>query len=100
MKKRFLKSKPVCKVTFDLPGEAAGAARDVALLGDFNDWDAGRTRMKKRKDGSFSVTLDLDCNREYQFRYLIDGMRWENDRAADKYVRAPVGDSKNSVVVV
>ena len=56
--------------------------------------------MKQRKDGSFSVTIDLPAKREYQYKYLIDDGRWENDWAADQYVPNPFGNSENSVVVV
>ncbi|MGD2137552.1 MAG: isoamylase early set domain-containing protein [Gammaproteobacteria bacterium] len=100
MKKRFLKTRPVCKVTFELPREAASGASRIALAGEFNDWDVETTLLKRRKDGSFSLTLDLPANREYQFRYLIDGRRWENDWHADKYLPNSVGDGENSVVVV
>jgi len=100
MKKRFLKTKPVCKVTFELSPEAASGAGKVALAGEFNEWDIETTLMKRRKDGSFSITLDLPVNREYHFKYLIDGRRWENDWNADKYLPDSVGDGENSVVVV
>jgi len=100
MKKRMLKSKPVCKVTFELPVEAASGASRVCVVGDFNDWNTDSTPMKRRKDGSFTVTLDLECDREYQFKYLIDDQQWENDWEADKYTPSPVGDGDNSVVVV
>jgi 1,4-alpha-glucan branching enzyme len=100
MKKRFLKTKPVCKVTFELPQEAARGARKVALVGEFNSWDGESALMKRRKDGSFSITLDLPANREYQFKYLIDGDCWENDWQADKYLPSSIGDCENSVVVV
>jgi 1,4-alpha-glucan branching enzyme len=100
MKKRILKTRPVCKVTFELPNEAAAEASSVCLVGDFNDWDTGGTPMKRRKDGSFSVTLDLDRDREYHYKYLIDCEIWENDWAADKYAPSPVGDGENSVVIV
>jgi 1,4-alpha-glucan branching enzyme len=100
MKKRMLKTRPVCKVTFELPVEAAAAATSVYLVGDFNAWDTSGTPMKRRKDGSFSVTIDLDCDREYQYKYLIDGESWENDWAADKYIPSPLGDGENSVVAV
>jgi 1,4-alpha-glucan branching enzyme len=100
MKKRMLKTKPVCKVTFELPSEAAATATSVYLVGDFNDWDTEGTPMKRRKDGSFSVTIDLDCDREYQYKYLIDSGTWENDWAADKYIPSPLGDGENSVVIV
>ena len=50
-------------------------------------------------DGSFSVKLELDVNKEYQFRYLLDGYKWENDWKADKYIPAPYSNADNSVVV-
>ena len=56
--------------------------------------------MRKQKDGSFAVTLTLETGREYQFRYLLDGKRWENDWDADKYVPAPFSNTDNSVVIV
>ncbi len=100
LKKQYLKNKPICKVTFKLSKEAAGSARTVHVVGEFNGWDAYRTPMKKLKDGTFAVTLDLDVGREYQFRYLIDETVWENDWNADKYVPGPFGNCENSVVVV
>lgn len=100
MKKRFLKTKPVCKVTFELPKEVTREAHTVALVGEFNSWDTTSTLMKRRKDGSFSITLDLPAYREYQFKYLIDDDYWENDWQADKYLPNNIGDSDNSIVVV
>ena len=100
MKKRFLKTKPVCKVTFELPKEVTREAHTVALVGEFNSWDTTSTLMRRRKDGSFSITLDLPAHREYQFKYLIDDDYWENDWQADKYFPNNIGDSDNSIVVV
>jgi 1,4-alpha-glucan branching enzyme len=99
MKKRFLKSKPVCKVMFELPSQAVNGAAMVTLVGDFNGWDPATTPMKRHKDGTWSVMLDLPRDREYQFRYLIDGERWENDWQVDKYVPNSTGECENSVVV-
>jgi len=100
LKKQYLKSRPVCKVTFRLEAEAAKKADSVHLAGDFNKWRPGRTPMKKLKNGDFTLTLDLSCNREYQFRYLINEKTWENDWKADKYVPSGISDTENSVVVV
>ena len=100
IKKQYLKSKPVCKVTFRLPGEAAASAESANIVGEFNDWNIYATAMKRLKNGSFVVTLDLEPNREYQFRYLLDDEIWENDGEADKYISNPYGDSENSVVVL
>ena len=55
--------------------------------------------MKKLKTGDFTITLEVEPGREYQFRYLIDELRWENDWNADKYVKSPYG-SDNSVITV
>jgi len=98
--KRYLKSKPVCKVTFRLSKAAAQSAAHVHLVGEFNQWNILATPMKKLKNGDFTLTLDLKPNRTYQFRYLIDQIRWENDENADKYVPTPFGDCDNSVVVI
>ncbi len=100
MKKRYLKTKPVCKVTFELPREAVQSAGKVFVVGEFNDWDTQSTPMKKRRDGSYWVTVDLRPDQKYQYRYLIDETKWENDWAADAYVPSPYGDSENSLVVV
>ena len=100
IKKQFLKSKPLCKVTFDLPKEAVGQAKSVCLVGDFNRWSKSATRMKKLKDGGFRATIDLDVGREYQFRYLIDKRIWENDGDADKFVPTIYPDAENSVIVL
>jgi hypothetical protein len=35
--KQFLKSKPVCKVTFSLSADVVADAKDVAVVGEFND---------------------------------------------------------------
>ncbi len=99
IKKQFLKSKPVCKTTFVLPREAAPEAKEVYILGSFNDWDVEKAvKMKKLKSGDFKATIDLETGKEYEFRYLIDGRVWENDAEADKYVPTPFG-VENSVVV-
>ncbi len=96
LKKQYLKSKPVCKVTFYTPEDVEAEA--VTLVGDFNEWDETATPMDKLKDGRFKMTLALEKDNEYQFRYLVNGSEWHNDWEADKYVPNPfLGD--NSVVV-
>jgi 1,4-alpha-glucan branching enzyme len=99
--KQFLKSKPVCKVTFSLAADAVAEANNVALLGEFNGWDlATATTLKKQKDGSYKATVELESGKEYQFRYLLDGASWTNDGEADKYVPSGVSYDENSVVVL
>ena len=95
LKKQYLKSKPICKVTFyTAPQQDADI---VTLVGDFNSWDEVATPMQPLKDGRFKVTLELDVDAEYQFRYLVDDAEWHNDWEADKYVPNPFSGD-NSVV--
>ena len=80
-------------------GRAAQGAKKINLAGDFNSWSSTDTPLKQGKDGSFSVTVELPVDHEFQFRYLLDGCRWENDWKADKYIPAPFSNADNSVVV-
>ena len=99
-KKTYLKSKPVCKVSFKLSKEEAKDAEKVQLVGDFNAWDKQATPMKKLKNGAFSASINVAKDEQYQFRYLLDGKEWENDWHADAYVTSPVSNEENSVLSV
>lgn len=96
LKKQVLKTKEVCKVTFYTP--AAIEAETIFLVGDFNDWDEQATPMEEMKDGRFKMVLELEQDKEYQFRYLVNGSEWHNDWEADKYVPNPYSGD-NSVVI-
>jgi 1,4-alpha-glucan branching enzyme len=97
LSKDYTKTGRSCRVTFELPAEVN--ATHVWLAGDFNEWNKTSTPLKRRKDGSFSTTLSLKPGREYRFRYVLDGDRWENDHAADRYLPNDHG-SEDSVVIV
>ena len=96
-KKQFLKSKPVCKVSFRLDAAEASGAKKVQLLGDFNNWDKTTEPMAALKSNDFTATLELEAGKEFQFRYLIDGTQWKNDSQADSYVANSFGE-ENSVI--
>ncbi|WP_320822703.1 isoamylase early set domain-containing protein [Reinekea sp.] len=98
IKKKYLKSKPICKCTFSLPKDAAPNADRVTLVGDFNDWAESALVLKQLKSGEFKIDVDLPTGQKYQYRYLIDGTRWANDWAADEYIRIPEFATDNSVV--
>jgi 1,4-alpha-glucan branching enzyme len=100
IQKKYLKTRPVCKVTFKLPASMVPNAQSVTLVGEFNNWDATATPMARLKDGSFKTVLDLASGHEYQFRYLVDEREWENDGDADKFISTPYGNSENSVIVL
>src|ERR1041384_948864 len=86
LKKQYLKKNSACKVTFSFPKEAAGSSTQVSLVGDFNAWNKDAIPMKRLKNGAFTATVTLQSNKEYHFRYFLDGQRWENHWHADKYV--------------
>ncbi len=100
IKKQYLKTKPVCKVTFRISEKIGNSAGTAYVVGEFNNWDFLSTPMKKLKKGAFTATLNLEKGREYQFRYLLDNKNWENDASADKFVPTPFGDSENSVIAL
>lgn len=99
IKKEYLKSKNKCRVTFKVAKIGNLPINTVSLVGEFNNWDKEDGIMKKNKSGYFTRTLELDPRKEYQFRYVINNFRWENDVKADKYQPNPFG-GMNSVVVV
>lgn len=98
IQKRFLKSKPICKVTFKIPANVGDGVKSAHVVGEFNDWSTSAMPMKRLKNGAFSATVDLAKDRSYQFRYLLGQARWENDPDADGYRPTPYGDSQNSVI--
>jgi len=88
LKKTFVKSRKVWKVSFELPKEECPQgvkAKRVNLTGDFNNWKHNATPMTLHKD-MYTAELELDPGHAYQFRYLINGKVWCNDWHADGYV--------------
>ncbi len=98
IKKQYLKTKPVCRVTFRLSKEESNDAKRVFLVGAFNNWNEVETPMKALKSGGFTVTLDFETGREYPFRYFFDRLFWGNDPEADRYEYCSFGNCENSIV--
>jgi 1,4-alpha-glucan branching enzyme len=96
--KKYLSGDGVCKVTFTLPDSLAETAKTAHVVGEFNNWDSESLPMKKAKNGKFALSLELQKNNEYQFRYLVDGTSWETDWEADALAPVPFADEHNSVV--
>lgn len=97
LKKQYAKDKKTCKVTFALPDE--GNASSAELQGDFTKWEKTPVKMKRYKDGNFKVSVTLKSGKQYRFRYLLDGERWENDWQADAYLSNEFG-TEDSIVEV
>ena len=94
IKKKYLKSKSVCKVTFELDGIEA---ENIVAVGNFNEWNIEATPLKKFKNGKFKTTIDLEKGSSYEFRYIVDGV-YTNDEQADAYAFNDFANAENGVL--
>ena len=92
--KQYLKSKPICKVTFSLE---AKDAKEVAVIGDFNKWNSKKGALKKLKNGTFKGALNLPKEGAFEYKYLVDGA-FVNDDEADRYQWNDFAGAENSVL--
>ena len=92
--KQYLKTKPVCKVTFTVP---AAEANKVVVVGDFNNWSEKDSSLKKLKNGTFKGTFNLPKESTYEFKYIIDG-DYVNETEADGYQWNDFAGSENAVI--
>jgi 1,4-alpha-glucan branching enzyme len=81
---------------FQLP--VSGGEQEVVLVGNFNGWSQESHPMSRNGE-VFEIIVPLAKPGRYQYRYLIDGHRWENDWNADEYVANDFG-CEDSVLVV
>jgi 1,4-alpha-glucan branching enzyme len=95
IKKVYTKAGRSCRVTFELPPGLA--QRSAQVCGEFNEWKTDCQPMQRRRDGSYRFSVSLTPGREYRFRYLLDGQRWENDTHADGAVPNGFG-SEDSIL--
>ncbi len=93
--KYYSKSGRVCRATFKLPSEVQSGS--ASLVGEFNDWNPEATPMRKLKSGDFSVTVSLETDRSYRYRYLLDVDRWDNDWNAESYASNEYG-TEDSII--
>lgn len=96
IKKQFIKSKPICKVTFSI---VAKEASEVSVIGDFNEWNEEDGALSKLKNGTFKGSFDLDKDAAYEFKYIVDGV-YVNDPEADSYKWNDFAGAENSVLEV
>jgi len=89
------------KVTFILPADIVSDASNGLLLGEFNNWEKkSGFSLKKGKDGSMKAIVELEAGKSYEYRYLLDGGRWENDQTAEQYALVQGFDIVNCVITV
>lgn len=95
VQKTYFKTKDYAKVKFILNAENAETAEIVGLNGD---WKNSIT-MKKKKDGTFSVEVNLPKNSQHEFKYLLNGKEWLNETEADGEIANAFGGS-NSLLLI
>ncbi len=96
IKKQFLKTKPVCKVTFSIEAKDANSA---SVVGDFNNWNPIEGALVKLKNGTFKGLFEIPKDAKYEFKYVVDGA-FVNDPEADDYIYNDFAGAENSVVNV
>ncbi len=86
----------IARIMFVLPDSIW--AETIHLVGDFNNWNRASHPFGRDSTGKWTLTIELELGRAYQFRYLCDDKQWMNDWGADAYVYNPYG-SDNFVVI-
>ena len=90
MRVKFIKAK--IKFEFSAP-----EAKEVFLVGNFNQWNTQANPMKKDKNGIWKATLSLEPGR-YEYRFIADG-NWENDPSCSCFIANEFGGT-NCVRIV
>lgn len=96
IKKQFIKTKPVCKVTFSVEAKDATTA---SVVGDFNGWNPAEGLLSKLKTGTFKNTFELPKDASYEFKYVIDGV-YVNEPESDSFVFNEFAGAQNSVLAL
>jgi 1,4-alpha-glucan branching enzyme len=81
LKRQFVDKDAAVKVTFALPLEATPQA--VSVVGDFNGWDPAAHPLRKRTNGTRSVSVTVPAGGQYRFKYLDADGSWFCDDDAD-----------------
>jgi 1,4-alpha-glucan branching enzyme len=82
-------------LTFALPDEGV----PVSVVGDFNAWDPHRNPLRKRSNGTRSVTVELLAGEVARFRYLDATGRFFDDPDGDAIEPNGLGETHTVVLV-
>jgi 1,4-alpha-glucan branching enzyme len=96
IKKQFIKTKPVCKVTFSVEAKEAIQA---SVIGDFNNWNPEEGTLIKLKNGTFKGVFSIDKDASYEFKYIIDGA-FVNETESDSFLWNEFSGNENGVLTV
>ncbi len=84
------------KVTFALPVHEID--QPVSVVGDFNAWDPFAHPLRKRSNGTRSVSVELTAGAAVRFKYLTADGRWLTDPEADQVANDEYGTVDSLVV--
>jgi hypothetical protein len=73
------------------------ADSNVALVGDFNDWDPRATPLHADRDGVWTVTVPLRPGR-YRYTFIVDGT-WRRDPAAPRALEDDFGRPTSVITI-
>ena len=96
IKKQYIKTKPVCKVTFSVTAKNAITA---SVVGDFNNWNIASGAMEKLKNGTFKGLFEIAKDKTYEFKYVVDG-EFVNETEADSQIWNDFAGAENSVLAL
>jgi 1,4-alpha-glucan branching enzyme len=96
MIKRVTGTAGISKVTFVLPVDQPGPA-PVSVVGDFNAWDPFSHPLRRRSNGTRSVSIQLSPGR-YRFRYLTSSGMFFDDPDADGHEANGYGETHSVLV--
>ncbi len=90
----FVMKRKGTKLTFVLPIDAG----PVSVVGDFNGWDPFAHPLKKRSNGTLSISVEVDHG-SHSFRYLGADGGFFDEPDADAIEANGYGDTHSLVVV-
>jgi hypothetical protein len=70
------------RLTFTMP--AIGGCNCLYLVGEFYGWNESVYLMQRADDGTWSRTLELESDREVQYRFRTNDGRWLNDSSSPR----------------
>ncbi len=73
LSEEWLKDKRQMRVTFELPNSLWVCS--IALVGDFSDWNSQCHFRHQRRDGTWTVSVELAAGRSFTFHYLIEDLQ-------------------------
>ena len=100
LKKFYINGANKYKVTFELPINDQNKKKEIKVVGDFNDWNWSTAKAMEVSHGRYTIDLELDPGKRYEYRYLVNNEYWVNDDIADEYNPSPCDNVNNCVLIL